>query len=532
MAGVPTPSLDGVAVKSPTLEMLRIAAPTILTMVSYTLMQFVDRYYCAQLGAEALSAASNGGLAAWIPASVAVGVVGVVNTYVSQNLGAGRAERGSAYAWNGLWLGAAFWAVVLVPYAVMFPQVIGGLRWLLGQPAPAPAVTGGESVYARIVLGGMVFTLWARAIAQYFIGMHRPAVVTCAAIAGNLVNWYLTWALVFGRHHLPEMGIAGSAVGTVIGTMVEFAVPMAVFISRKWHARHGSRGAWRLSGERCRDIWRIGWPAGLMFGNEMLCWGIFMLGFVAGFGAAHNAAGAGVVQYMHLSFMPAVGMSMAVTAVVGKCIGAGRHDLAQSRAWLGMRLAMGYMLLCAAGFLLFRHPMMEIFARGEADPALHAQIVAIGSKLLILAAVFQLFDAMGITLVGALRGAGDTVWPGVMTVFLSWGVIVGGGWLMTRLRPDWESTGPWLAAAAYIILFGIGLAYRWSSGRWKQIRLLERGGVAALGETEVEVLAGPGTIPGAAAAMIPGEASGALAGVPEAGQPEAGGVVEPAGRGS
>jgi len=458
--------------RSPLAEMLIIALPVIGTMVSFTLMQFVDKIYCGMLGAEALSAAGNGGLAAFFPVSVMMGLVGVVNTYVSQNLGAGRPERGPAYAWNAMWLALGTWLVVLVPYAVFLPEVFAFMRGLMGVKAPSAYVLENEAVYARILLGGMILTICARGIAQYFYGMHKPLTVAVGTVAANLVNWFMTWALVFGKFGLPRWEVAGSAVGTVIGSVVEIAIPMAVFLSGKYHAAYQTRSAWRPSLRHMKEIWKIGWPAGLMFGNEMVCWWIFMSGFVAAYGAAHNAASWAALSYMHLSFMPAVGLSFAITAIVGKCIGAGRKDLVPNRVFLAIGLAMAYMGTCALCFFLFRKPMMELFSEGN-SPEIHSEMIRIGGQLLILAAIFQVFDAMGITLVGALRGAGDTVWPGVMTVVLSWGVLIGGGKLAMRLFPEWESVGPWAAASLYIIMFALGLVYRFLSGKWREMKVLD-----------------------------------------------------------
>src|ERR1700742_2106378 len=86
---------------SPLAELLRVAGPTVATMTSYTAMTFCDKWLVSRLGPEFVGAQGNGGLAAWVPQSIAMGLSQVINTYVSQNMGAGKPERGPAYAWNG-----------------------------------------------------------------------------------------------------------------------------------------------------------------------------------------------------------------------------------------------------------------------------------------------------------------------------------------------------------------------------------------------------------------------------------------------
>jgi hypothetical protein len=81
-------------------------------------------------------------------------------------------------------------------------------------------------------------------------------------------------------------------------------------------------------------------------------------------------------------------------------------------------------------------------------------------------------DAVGIVYTGALRGAGDTVWPGVATAVLSWSLLVGGGVILISIAPQLESRGPWIAATGYIVIYGIVMAVRFERGGWRSIRLL------------------------------------------------------------
>jgi MATE family multidrug resistance protein len=216
-----------------------------------------------------------------------------------------------------------------------------------------------------------------------------------------------------------------------------------------------------------------------MFGNEMICWGFFMVYLVSRFGPEHTTAGWIAHQYMSLSFMPAVGISVAVTALVGKYQGMGRSDIAQARAWLGVRVAMVYMGCCAAVFLLLPNALVDLFIDDGTDPAQRERLLWLGQKFLIATAAFQLFDAIAMVISGALRGAGDTVIPGIATVVTAWTIIVGGGLLMVTFAPGLESLGPWIASAVYIATLCMILLARFLSGRWKQIKLVRENAPAA-----------------------------------------------------
>jgi MATE family multidrug resistance protein len=118
--------------------------------------------------------------------------------------------------------------------------------------------------------------------------------------------------------------------------------------------------------------------------------------------------------------------------------------------------------------------LIGVFVERHTDPVTTANLVRLGSSFLIATAAFQLFDAVAMTISGALRGAGDTVVPGLMTLLASWSVIVGGGFAFVTYAPGLSSLGPWIAAAAYIATLCLLLLSRFLSGKWKLIRLVDR----------------------------------------------------------
>lgn len=478
---IPPSAIDENA--NPAWEVLRIAAPTVLTMASYTVMQFVDALMVSHIenvGPLNLAAQGNGGVCAFVPISFYFGLCGVVNTYVSQNLGAGTPRRGPAYAWNSLWIAVAWWVLILLPLAAAIPL-------LFTKMGHEPELVALESEYARILLVGGILTMASRGIAQFFYGVHRPVVTLVASVSGNIVNFVCNLLLVFGMYGFPKLGITGSAIGTLIGTFVEALIPFSVFLSSKYNTEFGTRSAWRFSTGHMKDIFRIGWPAALMFSNELICWAISMAGLAGAFGKVHNAASRIALQFMQLSFMPAIGISFAMTAIVGRCLGAGRPDLARQRVKLGVMMAMVYMAVCAVLFVIFRESFVSLFIDTSTDPVEREQILSIASTILIIAAVFQIFDGLGITLIGALRGAGDTVWPGVATIVLSWTCIVGLGslivWYDKAHGSKWGSIGPWMASGLYLVLLGIAIFYRFARGAWINKHILDE---AAGGKTDGE----------------------------------------------
>lgn len=515
----PAPVAVAIDRENALVELLRIAAPSVATMSSYTVMQFVDKLMVSRIGPDPVyvSAQSNAGILCWTLMTFCVGVTGVTSSFVSQNLGAGRPERGSAYAWASMWTGLVYWAMVLLPAVLLIP---GLYQHLHGR---TPFLVEQEVGYARVVVGGGVFTLMAKGLHNYFFGLHKPGVVMVAVVGANLVNIFASMVLVFGEGGFPvgqapegaaavfwplfqgvsdaaawvagmvgapALGVAGAAWGTVLANSMEFGIPLAVFLGPAMARRFGTRLAWKPGAVFFRDLFRVGWPAGLMFVNELVCWSMLMVWLIPAGGRARAAAmgldqagidNAGVVantagwitlQWMHLAFMPTVGVSIATQAMIGKAIGARRPDVAAKRTWLCVKVAVGYMGLCALCFVLFRGTLLDVFINGDTPPETRDELLRLGGWLLIGAAVFQVFDALAIITSAALRGAGDTVWPGVATVVLSWTLIVGVGYSLVVFFPMLGAIGPWIGASVYIAVLGSALVMRFLGGRWRSISLV------------------------------------------------------------
>jgi len=456
-------------------EVLRVSWPASLSMLNGTILQFVDALMVSSRGPSALAAQFIGGISAFVPISLALGMLTVVNTYVSQNLGAGRPHRCGRYAWAGLAVAAGYCLLLMPPLLAL----AGRLFALFGHGTD---ITAMETMYFRYMMSAAVLFLGSRVLEQFFFGIHRPGIVLIATILCNVANVGLNYVLIFGKLGFPALGLQGAAIGTVASTVLRFGLLMGVFLSGRLHARFATRAVRTTRWSHCRELVRVGWPAGVRFSNDTLTWTLFNAALVGRFGRAHLEASTIAARYMSLSFMPAVGVGIATTALVGRHIGAGRADLARRRAHAAVAAAMAYMGLCGLAFLIFRHEMVNLFVTipdaanmtAEQVAARRGLIVAIGGRIMVCAAVFQLFDALNIVFVGALRGAGDTFWPMVATAALSWSVTVGGGIAMVHFLPQLTSIGPWLAASAYVVVLGLLMAWRFESGAWRKIDLLGR----------------------------------------------------------
>jgi MATE family multidrug resistance protein len=153
-----------------------------------------------------------------------------------------------------------------------------------------------------------------------------------------------------------------------------------------------------------------------------------------------------------------------VTALVGRYIGAGRPELAERRAHLGFVISAVYMVSAGVMLTVFRH---WLIARFSVDP----EVIRIGGTIIVMMAIYQIFDAMYVVYNGALRGAGDTLVPAIVLAALVWGVGLGGGYWAAVTWPQYGVVSPWTVMTLYGALLGVFLMLRFLGGRWKRIRL-------------------------------------------------------------
>ncbi|MHC4509365.1 MAG: MATE family efflux transporter, partial [Planctomycetota bacterium] len=439
--------------------MLRLAAPMIVTTVSFTIMQFVDRFMVSRLGTNALAAILPAGYVSFLPSGLAIGAFTSLNTFVSQSLGRGDRRACSNYYWQAVYIGLAYFAAVVV---VMWPTA----PWIfktMGQPADVIEM---EVIYLRIILYAHILAVINWSSSQFFMGIHRPIVTMCASLAGQMVNVAANYVLIFGKLGFPEMGIAGAGWGTFIGIAVGAGINLAVFLSSRMNATFRSRHTMGVDFSRMYDLLKVGLPAGIGLTVNVALWGVILVGLVGRFGTEALAATSAALAFTSLSVMPVVGIGTALTAAVGKTIGQGRKDLALKQTSVCLRVGLVYMGLVGICFFLFRNALMRFWS---AD----AKVIEIGAHILICAAVYQAFHAARTIYSGSLRGAGDTIWLAVISAVGAVVILWLGGAIIARLWPSLGALGPWMAATLSIISVGLANRWRFKSRRWMDIDLFK-----------------------------------------------------------
>jgi len=458
-----------VAVKTPALGMpswgeelrrlMHIALPNVASMLSQSLLSIVDYAIVSALpnAAQAQAAVSSAAMVFFSCFSFLLGIMVCTTTMVSQSLGAKRYRDCSAYAWQGIWISMLFG----IAGFALWP-IIPGIYRAIGHE---PAVQAMEIAYTRIRLLSVGVGGATIALGHFFNGIHQPKKNTITVVGANILNGFASYGLVLGAWGLPMLGVAGAALGSVIATVVRMLWLLWLMCFHRETVQFEALKTWRPAGDKIKRLLKVGWPAGIHFTIEITAWAIFLVLIIGQLGTIHLAATATCYRFTELSFMPAIGIAMAVSTLVGRAIGENQHYLARRRALLGTLVNMGYMGIMGLTYLAFGRELIGLFSDNPA-------VIAVGKRLLIFVAVFQLFDAVGITYNNALRGAGDTRWPMIVGSSQAWLIMIGGGWLFITFWPELGSMGPWACATVFVIMFGVTVLVRWKHGKWESLDVI------------------------------------------------------------
>lgn len=435
-------------------EVWHLAHPAVLTMVSMTVMSFTDAVMVGRLGAVQLAGVGLAGTLAWGLFSFFNGLVNGVNTFVAQDFGAGRYDRIGKITWQGIYLTAASGLVL----AAMSLYSEGFFR-LMG---PSPEVQAFGSSYLRIrLLGGFFMISWM-CFSSFLRGLGDTMTPLKVTLVANAVNILLNWCLIFGKLGFPRLETRGAALGTVIATAVGTAIFLTVFLSRKSAERYSTRRNRGLDPRALLRLARISVPMGVQWALDMLSFIVFasLIGRISTMGLAATEVG---LRLMSLSFMPVFGISIAATTLVGQYIGAKQVHLAVRSGNSAMKLGLAYTAVIAVLFAVFPERLVMLI---NSDP----EVVRIGTQVLRLAALFQVFDGIGIVSSGCLRGAGDTLWTMVVMISCAWLLFVPlsyvGGFVL-----GWGVIGAWAGATVYIVVLGITFYLRFRGNRWQRIKI-------------------------------------------------------------
>ncbi len=285
---------------------------------------------------------------------------------------------------------------------------------------------------------------------------------------GTAVNIALAVPLIFGQAGLPELGIAGAGWATVAGSMASAVLALALLLRPYYRDAFATASGWRPERELFLRLLRYGGPAGSQVFLDVLVFHLFTQ-MVGRLGETAMGATTLTIRLNMVAFLPMLGLGQAVSVLVGQRLGANRPDLAERSTYTGLRWVFGYMCVVAAVYVTAPGLLVAIFESRDSEQ--FAAVAAAVPSLLLCVAIYSLADSVNVTFAFALRGAGDTRFVSLLTFALAWPLMVVPTYVVVQL--DATLYWAWASATAYIVAIAGCFYWRFRSGKWKTMRVIE-----------------------------------------------------------
>jgi MATE family multidrug resistance protein len=260
---------------------------------------------------------------------------------------------------------------------------------------------------------------------------------------------------------MPNWGILGAGVASGTAEWVQFIFLFVAFRGGRVRSEYAT-GIIGFDRAAVGRFLRTSMPIGGQWMVEMLSFALFA-NLVARMGDIQMAASQAMLVLQHMSFMQVFAIATAATTLVGRYRGL-RDDAAVVRSHANaLGLGVGLAVAVGVAFVLVPEPLLRIFTQ---DP----EVLRLGAKLLLVGAIFQTCDAVGVITSGSLRGAGDTRWPFVVQASLEWALLLPSAYLFGHVLGG-GVTGAWLGGVVYLGTLGVVLLIRFRRGAWRSIRI-------------------------------------------------------------
>jgi putative MATE family efflux protein len=442
-----------------------IAAPAVAELVLTSLTSLVDTVMVGRLGAYAISAVGLTNQPRFVMLAVFVALNVGATALVARFRGQNDKASADIVTVQAVLLTIAAAALLTVP-GVLFAEPM--VRFMGAEPDTVEA----GAAYFSILMMGFIPTALPIAISALLRGVGETKISLRYNVAANLVNIFFNYLLIYGKWGFPELGVRGAAIATVIGNCVSCAMALYAIAGARFHRIKGRASDFielRLTRRTIRPHWpmlrrivKIGLPsAGEQFALRAGL--LIYTKLITTLGTEVFAAHQILLTILNLSFVNGQAFGIAATSLTGQSLGRKAPQDAVASAAACRR--MGSIISTTMGVLMFvfRRELMTLFTYDQS-------IIELGAAVMILAAGVQPFQSSFQIYAGALRGAGDSLYPALS---LAVGILV--------IRPllafttvnvlGWGLFGAWLALFLDQTIRFFLIRIRFKKGKWVGIKV-------------------------------------------------------------
>ncbi len=430
----------------------RIALPIMGGMMSQNILNLVDIGMVGRLGDKALAATGIGSFTNYLAIAFIIGLSSGVQALAARRLGEGR-ETETAVPLNG---GLSLALMIGLPLCVV---MVLATPWAFGFLTEDAEVAAIGIPYLEVRMLGMVAVGMNFSFRGYWSAIHMTGIYLRTILVMHACNIFLNWVLIFGNLGAPELGVYGAGLATTVSLYIG-TVLYLIFAWR--HAR--DKGFLRRIPTRA-TLWqqlKISLPASLQ--QLFFSAGLVTLVWIVGRIGTAEVAAVNVLMTFHITaVLPAMGVALAATTLVGNALGRGDTEDAARWGWEAAALSLVYGVAASVVLIPLAHPILSVFLTNPETRQLAYWPMILWASLIGL-------DTMAMVLMNALIGAGDTrrsMWISLVSQWLFFlpvaflvGPVLGFGLL-----------GVWLVNGVYRLLQSAAATHHWAARRWVGIEV-------------------------------------------------------------
>lgn len=430
---------------------LLLSIPMVLEMMMESVFAVADIFFVSKLGPEAVATVGITESMMTILYAVAMGLSMGTTAIISRRIGEKDKKSAAIAAVQSIIIGI----LVSIPVAALG---IFFSHELLGLMGASETIINEMYTYTMIMMGGNLVIMLLFIVNAVFRGAGDAAISMRVLWFANLLNIVLDPILIFGFGPIPAMGITGAAIATT-GARGLAVIYQFWLLFGKSSRIQINRQDLKLNLDVMNRLVRVSIGGIGQFLIAMASW-LGMVRIIAEFGSTALAGYTIAIRIVMFSLLPSWGMSNAAATLVGQNLGAGKPERAERSAWICGFINTGFLILLGISFYLFSDFLIRLFTP-EVD------VIAVGAKALKIIALGYLFYGMGMVMVQAFNGAGDTMTPTWLNFICFWLIEIPLGWFLA-MNAGFNENGVFWAIVVAESVFGILGMWVFAKGKWKE----------------------------------------------------------------
>jgi MATE family multidrug resistance protein len=431
-----------------TKNIAKVAIPIMISALSFNLMIFVNRVFLAHYDLIAMNSVAAIGLTVALFQYSFIGIAGMSEVVTGKLNGAKEYVGAASPAWQMVWFGL-FSALILVPVGVF------GGKYII-----ADAYIEYGLPFFQILMSTIFLSVICHGINGFFVGIGETKIITISTIAGNVVNVFLDYILIFGYKsemiEIESMGTTGAAIATAVSMVIQLSIIGGAFLSKKYHKKYDTRN-FRLHFEHFMECFRIGYPNAISHFIEISAWNatFFILTMV---GQKHVAMHTININFFLLIACVNDGVQKAVVSFVSNLVGAKQTHKIDDVVRKAIFLSTSVLFLVSFVLYIFMKPILILMFDIDPDGV---EIIDIESAILGVRWVFLflILDGVSWIMCAVMMGLGDTKFMMYTNGPLAWVLVVIPLWVMQKFDMIGLYTS-WQIVCIYPVIYAM-------IGRWR-----------------------------------------------------------------